>query len=92
MVILSLRMRRLGLIDAHNGLRTFNRTMAEQSNLHMNGISHISEFVEVIDSRGWRTTEQLVDTFYTEYSISKDQSLFDDVNILADSLVSKGLS
>ena len=90
-VMLSPRTRRLGLSDAHNGLRAFNRTVAEQLNLRMNGMSHASEFVEVMDSRGWRTAEQPVDILYTEYSMSKGQSLFNGVNILADSLISKRL-
>lgn len=90
-VALSPRTRRLGLTDAHNGLRAFNRTVAEQLNLRMNGMSHASEFVEVMDIKGWRVAEQPVDILYTEYSMSKGQSLFNGVNILADSLISKRL-
>lgn len=90
-VALSPRTRRLGLTDAHNGLRVFNRTVAEQMNLRMNGMSHASEIVELMDRRGWRVAEQPVDILYTEYSMSKGQSLFNGVNILADSLISKRL-
>ena len=90
-VLLSPRTKKLGLSDAHNGLRAFNRTVAEQLSLRMNGMSHASEFVEVMDNRGWRTAEQPVDILYTEYSMSKGQSLFNGVNILADSLISKRL-
>ena len=90
-VALSPRTRRLGLTDAHNGLRVFNQTVAQQLNLRMNGMSHASEFVELMDHRGWRVSEQPVDILYTEYSMSKGQSLFNGVNILADSLISKRL-
>ena len=90
-VMLSPRTRRLGLTDAHNGLRAFNRRVAEDLNLRMNGMSHASEFVELMDSRGWRTAEQPVDILYTEYSMSKGQSLLNGINILSDGLVGKRL-
>nr|WP_120490925.1 glycosyltransferase family 2 protein [Corynebacterium lactis] len=90
-VALSPRTQRLGLTDAHNGLRAFNRTVAEQMNLRMNGMSHASEIVELMDRKGWRVAEQPVDILYTEYSMSKGQSLLNGVNILADSLISKRL-
>lgn len=90
-VALSPRTRRLGLTDAHNGLRVFNRTVAEQLNLRMNGMSHASEFVDLMDKLGWRTGEQPVDILYTEYSMSKGQSLLNGVNILSDGLVGRRL-
>ena len=90
-VMLSPRTRRLGLSDAHNGLRVFNRRVAEELNLRMNGMSHASEFVNLIDDRGWRVTEQPVEILYTEYSMSKGQSLFNGVNILSDMMLTKKL-
>lgn len=90
-VLLSPRTRRLGLTDAHNGLRVFNRTVAGALNLRMNGMSHASEFVALMDSEGWRVGEQPVDILYTEYSMSKGQSLLNGVNILSDGLVGKRL-
>lgn len=90
-VALSPRTRRLGLTDAHNGLRVFNRTVAEQLNLRMNGMSHASEFVRLMDDHSWRVSEQPVDILYTEYSMSKGQSLFNGVNILADGLLARRL-
>ncbi|MFJ5871158.1 glycosyltransferase family 2 protein [Dietzia maris] len=90
-VLLSPRTRRLGLTDAHNGLRVFNRRVAEDLNLRMNGMSHASEFVELMDSRGWRVAEQPVDILYTEYSMSKGQSLLNGINILSDGFVGRRL-
>ncbi len=90
-VALSPRTRRLGLTDAHNGLRVFNRRVAEDLNLRMNGMSHASEFVELMDSRDWRVAEQPVDILYTEYSMSKGQSLLNGINILSDGFVGKRL-
>lgn len=90
-VMLSPRTRRLGLTDAHNGLRAFNRRVAEDLNLRMNGMSHASEFVTLMDVHGWRVAEQPVDILYTEYSMSKGQSLLNGINILSDGLVGKRL-
>ena len=90
-VMLSPRTRRLGLTDAHNGLRAFGRRVAEELNLRMNGMSHASEFVALMDSHGWRVAEQPVDILYTEYSMSKGQSLLNGINILSDGLVGKRL-
>lgn len=90
-VALSPKTRRLGLTDAHNGLRAFNRKVALQTNLRMNGMSHASEFVNLMDELDWRVAEQPVDILYTEYSMSKGQSLFNGVNILSDSLIARRL-
>ena len=86
-VFLSVRNRRLGLTDAHNGLRAFNRTVADDLDLLMNGMSHATEFVGLVDRHKWRVTEQPVTILYTEYSRAKGQSLFIGVNILADGLL-----
>lgn len=90
-VMLSPRTKRLGLSDAHNGLRAFNRKVAEEMDIRMNGMSHASEIVTMIDTQGWRVAEQPVDILYTEYSMSKGQSLINGVNILADGLMARRL-
>lgn len=90
-VLLSPRTKKLGLSDAHNGLRVFNRKVAGEMNIRMNGMSHASEIVTMIDKNGWRVDEEPVDILYTEYSMSKGQSLINGVNILADGLVARRL-
>ena len=90
-VMLSPRTRRLGLSDAHNGLRAFTKKVADEMNIRMNGMSHASEIVTMIDNNGWRVDEEPVDILYTEYSMSKGQSLINGVNILADGLVARRL-
>ena len=57
----------------------------------MNGMSHASEFVDIMGSGEWTVGEEPVDVLYTEYSMSKGQSLFNGVNILADGLLGKRL-
>ena len=90
-VLLSPRTKKLGLSDAHNGLRAFNRKVADETNIRMNGMSHASEIVTMIDNNGWRVDEEPVDILYTEYAMSKGQSLINGVNILADGLVARRL-
>jgi glycosyltransferase involved in cell wall biosynthesis len=86
-VLLSPRTRRLGLTDAHNGLRVFNRTVAEQLNITLNGMSHASEIVEMIDRRGWRVAEEPVTILYTDYSMAKGQSVINGVNIVFETML-----
>lgn len=90
-VLLSPTTRKLGLSDAHNGLRVFNKTVADQLNLRMNGMSHASEFVSAMVQNHWRVSEEPVDILYTEYSMSKGQSLLNGVNILADGFIARKL-
>ena len=90
-VLLSPRTKKLGLSDAHNGLRAFNRKVADEMNIRMNGMSHASEIVAMMDTHDWRVAEEPVDILYTDYSMSKGQSLVNGVNILADGLVARRL-
>ncbi len=86
-VKLSARSRRLGLTDAHNGLRAFNRTVADGLDITSNGMGHAPEIVEMIDVKGWRVDEEPVTILYTDYSMAKGQSLLNGVNIVFDSAV-----
>lgn len=86
-VTLSPRGRRLKLTDSHNGLRAFNRTVAEEMDITSNGMGHAPEIIEMIDRHKWRVAEQPVHIIYTEYSMAKGQSLLNGVNILFDSAV-----
>lgn len=84
---LSRRSRRLGLTDAHNGLRVFNKTVADRLDLTMSGMSHASEFIMLIDENGWRVVEEPIEVLYTAYSKSKGQPLLNGVNIIFDELL-----
>ena len=79
--------RKLGLTDAHNGLRVFDKAVADGLNLTMNGMAHASEFVALIVENGWRVAEEPVEILYTDYSKSKGQSLVNGVNIIFDGLL-----
>ena len=81
---LSPRGRRLGLTDTNNGLRVFNKTVADGLDITMIGMSHATEFVMLIAENRWRVAEEPVEVLYTEYSQSKGQPLLNGVNIIFD--------
>lgn len=81
---LSRRGRRLGLTDTNNGLRVFNKTVADGLNITMSGMSHANEFIMLIAENHWRVAEEPVHVLYTEYSKSKGQPLLNGVNIIFD--------
>jgi polyprenyl-phospho-N-acetylgalactosaminyl synthase len=79
---LSPRGRRLGLTDTNNGLRVFNKTVADGLDITMSGMSHATEFIMLIAENRWRVAEEPVEVLYTEYSKSKGQPLLNGVNII----------
>ena len=81
---LSRRGRRLGLTDTNNGLRVFNKKVADGLDITMSGMSHANEFVMLIEENHWRVVEEPVEVLYTEYSKSKGQPLLNGVNIIFD--------
>jgi polyprenyl-phospho-N-acetylgalactosaminyl synthase len=83
------RSRKLGLTDAHNGLRVFDKRVADELDITINGMGHASEFIALADEKRWRVAEEPVDILYTEYSKSKGQPLLNGVNIVFDGLLRK---
>ena len=74
----------LKLTDAHNGLRAFNRNVAQSIKLQHDGMAHATEIVNQISKGGFRYCERPVHIVYTDYSKAKGQSLWNSVNILFD--------
>jgi glycosyltransferase involved in cell wall biosynthesis len=72
------------LTDAHNGLRVFNRAVAEHLDIRQNRMAHASEIVEQVGAAGFRYAEHPVHILYTEYSRAKGQSMLNSVNILTE--------
>lgn len=90
--LLSPSSRELGLTDAHNGLRVFNKKVADELNITMNGMSHASEIITLAVEKRWRVAEEPVEILYTDYSKSKGQPLLNGVNIVFDGLLRGRLS
>jgi glycosyltransferase involved in cell wall biosynthesis len=76
--------RKLGLTDAHNGLRAFTREVAEKIDIVQAGMAHASELVGFLAHSPFRVREIPVTIEYTEYSMSKGQSLLNGINIVFD--------
>lgn len=79
----------LRLTDAHNGLRVFNRHVAERLNITMPDFAHASEIVERIASEKFKYKEVPVTIVYTDYSRAKGQSVFNAINIGFDVLINR---
>jgi glycosyltransferase involved in cell wall biosynthesis len=79
----------LKLTDTHNGLRVFNRKVAEELQITMPDMSHASEILEIIAEKQYRYKEIPVTIEYTDYSRSKGQSVVNAVNIGFDMLLRK---
>lgn len=77
------------LTDTHNGLRVFNRHVANTMQITMPDMAHASEILEIMAKHKYRYTEIPVTIEYTEYSISKGQTLINAVNIGFDTLLRK---
>ena len=77
------------LTDAHNGLRAFNRHVAENLNITMPDMAHSSEIIHRIAECNFMYEEIPVTTLYTEYSKAKGQPLLNSVNIMFDELLQK---
>ncbi len=74
------------LTDAHNGLRVFNRRVAENLNILNPDFSHASEVIETIATKQFKYKELPVTIVYSDYSKSKGQSMFNAINMGLDIL------
>lgn len=77
------------LTDTHNGLRVFNRKVANSIQITLPDMAHASEILEIIYRNKYTYTEVPVVIEYTDYSIGKGQSIINAVNIAFDTLLRK---
>jgi glycosyltransferase involved in cell wall biosynthesis len=78
------------LTDAHNGLRVFNRRVAEGLNITMPDMAHASEIVERIAEKKFAYKELPVTITYDDYSKAKSHNpMLNSVNIAFDTLLNK---
>lgn len=80
---------KLKLTDTHNGLRVFNRKVAEEMQITMPDMAHASEMLEIIAEKKYRYKEIPITIEYTDYSIAKGQGAINAVNIGLDVLLRK---
>ncbi|HSX07912.1 MAG TPA: glycosyltransferase family 2 protein [Candidatus Saccharimonadales bacterium] len=74
----------LQLTDAHNGLRVFNRRVAEALDITMSDMAHASEIIHRIAEHKFVYKEMPVTIVYTDYSRAKGQSIMNAINITFD--------
>jgi glycosyltransferase involved in cell wall biosynthesis len=79
----------LKLTDTHNGLRVFNKKVADELQITMPDMAHASEILEIIAEKKYRYTEVPVTIEYTDYSRAKGQSIINAINIGVDMLLRK---
>ncbi len=77
----------LKLTDTHNGLRVFNRKVAEELQITLPDMAHASEILEIVAAKKYRYSEIPVTIEYTAYSKSKGQSMINAINIGFDTLL-----
>lgn len=79
----------LKLTDTHNGLRVFNRKVAEGMQITMSDMAHASEILEIMAEKKYRYKEVPITIEYTDYSVTKGQGAINAINIGLDVLLRK---
>lgn len=79
------------LTDTHNGLRVFNRKVAEGLQITMPDFAHASEILDRIVEKRFSYLEVPVTISYSEYSKAKGQSMINSVNVAFDMMLKKAL-
>ena len=77
------------LTDVHNGLRVMTAETAKKLNIQHDRMEHASEILDKIKMLNLKYTEVPVTIHYTEYSMSKGQSIFNSINIAWELIFSK---
>jgi len=77
------------LTDAHNGLRVFNKHVADTLRITAPDMTHASEIIELIAHNKYRFVEVAVTIDYSDYSVAKGQPAVNAVNIAFDTLLRK---
>jgi len=88
-VIFTYLLSQIWLTDVHNGLRAMTAETAKKLNLRHDRMEHASEILDKVKILGLKYKEVPVTIHYTEYSMSKGQSIFNSINIAWKLILSK---
>lgn len=80
-IIFTYLLSNIWLTDVHNGLRVMTSETAKKLNIQHDRMEHASEILDKIKMLNLKYTEVPVTIHYTEYSMSKGQSIFNSINI-----------
>ncbi len=79
----------INLTDTHNGFRAINVKKFPNFVITQNRMSHASQIIDLIKHLKMRYVELPCTIRYSEYSISKGQSLMNSVNIVVEYILAK---
>ncbi|SMC10032.1 Predicted glycosyltransferases [Nitratiruptor tergarcus DSM 16512] len=79
------------LTDVHNGFRAINVAKFPDFVITQNRMSHASEIIDLIKKLKMRYKEMPCTIRYSEYSLSKGQSLMNSVNIIIEFILGKAI-
>ena len=80
-IVFTYLLSKIWLTDVHNGLRVMTSETAKKLNIQHDRMEHASEILDKIKVFNLKYTEVPVTIHYTEYSMSKGQSVFNSINI-----------
>ena len=72
------------LTDSHNGFRVINIAKNPNFKITQNRMEHASEIIDIIRHLNMKYRELPCHIYYTDYSKSKGQSIFNSINILIE--------
>ena len=79
------------LTDVHNGFRAINVAKFPDFVITQNRMSHASEIIDLIKRLGMRYVEKPCTIRYSDYSLSKGQSMMNSVNIIIEFILGKAI-
>ena len=88
-IIFTYILSQIWLTDVHNGLRVMTAETAKKLNIQHDRMEHASEILDKIKVLNLKYTEVPVTIHYTEYSLSKGQSISNGINIAFKLISSK---
>ena len=88
-IIFTYLLSQIWLTDVHNGLRVMTAETTKKLNIQHDRMEHASEILDKIKVLNLKYTEVPVTIHYTEYSMSKGQSISNSINIAFKLISSK---
>jgi glycosyltransferase involved in cell wall biosynthesis len=80
---------RVKLTDTHNGFRALTKEAAQKIIIKQDGMAHASEIIDKIKKNNLKYKEVPVTVIYSDYSLTKGQSVFNSFKIVFKLLISK---
>ncbi|WP_201333549.1 glycosyltransferase family 2 protein [Nitratiruptor sp. YY09-18] len=81
----------INLTDVHNGFRAINVAKFPNFVITQNRMSHASEIIDLIKRLHMRYKEMPCTIKYSEYSLSKGQSMMNSINIVIEFILGKAI-